>query len=399
MHASHRQAVAYVRRLALVAAMMLLAAACNGSSDPASEGGEQEFVIGHAAAITGELAPYDSPDGVQCRVDQLNDEGGILGASVEVLVQDSKSDPVVSTTVTQEMLDAGASVIMGTGTEDNLIPMAELTEPSDIPVISVGSTQPQFPLASPANGFLTAYGDNLQAAAIAEYAIEQGHQTAYLLLSPDVGSYSLASPRWFGETFEELGGRIVGDDNYSAGLSDYTPQVARIASLEETPDVIFGAFLVPDAGVFARQLKQAGVDAPFYGMDGFDDPSLIDVARDAADGLTFVTHGFESDGSRLQEFYDDCRERGYEIQNVFFGLGGESVELVKAAAEEAESLEPVDIMAALKDLEDVQGIVSESITFRDQRGIPLKEVAIVQVVDGEFELIDRLVPRYVPDPS
>lgn len=365
-----------------------------GGDQPAAEG---EFVIGYAAAQTGELAPYDSPEGVECRVQQLNEQGGINGQQIRLIVRDSRSDPATSATVGQELLDAGADVLLGPPTDDTLIPIAGLAAPQGVPVLSVGSTQGQFPLAAPENGFLVAYADNASAAAAAEHALSEGAETAYLLFSPDIGSYSQETPRYFAEAFERGGGRIIGEDNYSAGLSDYSPQITRIRGLAEQPDVIFVAMLVPDIGVFVRQLAAAGLEIPVYGTDGFDDPALIEVGGEAAGLAVFVTHGFPEEGSRLAEFYDDCTERGFQVQNIFFGLGGEAVEIVKAAAEAAGSLEPEAINSAIREIEGLEGITTDSITYRDRGGVPLKRMAIVTVENGEFVQVGSVLPEFVPD--
>lgn len=392
-----------IKLTGLVVALVMVAAACDDDDGGAQAGGDggdgDKLVLGYAAAETGELAPYDSPPGVQCRVEQLNDEGGIDGHEIELVVRDMKSDPAVAATVGQELLDAGAQVIFGPPTDDTLIPIAQLAAQRDVPVLSVGSTQPQYPLAVPENGYLVPYGDNASAAAAAEYALSQGHHTAYLLKSPDIGSYSQETPRFFGEAFEHGGGEVIGEDNYNAGLSSYEPQVTKIRNLSQRPDVIFVAMLVPDIGVFVRQLASAGLDIPVYGTDGFDDPVLIEVGGDAASLATFATHGFPAEGSRLKEFYDDCRERGFQIQNIFFGLGGEAVEIVKAAVEAAGSTDPADINAAIKEIEDLEGITTDSITYKDRNGIPLKQMAIVTVENGEFTKVGDVLPEFVPDPS
>ena len=379
----------------VVSAMFVAACGEEDNGGGGDEGGD--IVIGYAAAETGELAPYDSPDGVACRVEQINEDGGILGRQIELVTRDMKSDPATATTVAQELVDEGAVAILGPPTDDTLIPITQTAE--GIPVVSVGSTQVQFPLAAPETGFLAAYGDNAAAAAAAEHALSEGYKTAYLLKSPDIGSYSLVTPEYFGEAFEEGGGSVVGEDNYSAGLSDYSSQINEIKGLDEQPDVIFVAMVVPDIGVFARQLQAAGLDIPVYGTDGFDDPALIDVGGDAAESVTFATHGFPEEGSALKEFYDDCTERGYKVENIFFGLAGDAVDVLRTAIEDADSTESAEMIAAINEIEGMQGVTSDSITFKDRDGIPLKRMAIVTVRNGEFVKIADILPEFVPDPE
>lgn len=375
---------------------ILLTLAAVAASGPAAA--EDQLVIGYAAAVTGGLAPYDSPDGVTCRVEQINEAGGILGKPIKLIIRDTKSDAVTASNVGQELLDMGANVILGPPTDDGLIPIAQLALPKSIPVLSVGATQPAFPVASPENGYLVPFGDNASAAGAAEVAYAAGHRKAVLLIANDVGAYSAITPEYFGKAFEKLGGKIVGRVNYHHGLADYNAQVAEVRANSEKPDMIFAAILVPDAGVLVRTIKAAGFDMPVYGTDGFDDPSFIEVAGAGAGLATFVTHGFPADGSPLKNFYDDCAKRGHKPQNIFFGLGGEAVEVVKTAVESAKSFDPAAINAAIKEIKDLKGITTGSITYKDRAGVPLKELTVLQVKDGKFTPIQKVTPQWVAAP-
>ena len=143
--------------------------------------------------------------------------------------------------------------------------------------------------------------------------------------------------------------------NWNWGTTDYSPQVSEFASMDPRPDVIFSAFIMPDGGVFARQLHAAGVNIPIYATDGMDDPTLIEVGGEGAELVTFTTHGFPTDGSKLKWFYDECVSRGFDIQNIFFGLGGEAVEIVRHAIETAGSADPAAINAQIKEIEGLPG--------------------------------------------
>jgi len=388
MTASHKKTGA---ALLAVAAMLALSA-------PAPAAAKDGLVIGYAAAVTGGLAPYDSPDGVSCRVAQVNDAGGIGGKPVKLLIRDTKSDPVTAANVAQELIDAGADVLLGPPTDDGLIPIAGLALAQSIPVLSVGSTQPAFPVASTENGYLVPYGDNASAAAAAELAYAAGHRKAALMIAHDVGAYSLITPKYFAQAFERLGGQIVGRVDYHHGLADYNPQVSAIGNLADKPDMIFAAILVPDAGVLLRTLASADVNIPVYGTDGFDDPSLIPVSGAGSGLVTFVTHGFPAEGSDLKSFYDDCAKRGFKVQNIFFGLGGETVDVVKTAVEAAGSFEPSAINSAIREIEDMKGIVSASITYKGQNGTPLKQMVALQIKDGAFVEVAKPIPGWVPAP-
>ncbi|MBJ3778474.1 ABC transporter substrate-binding protein [Acuticoccus mangrovi] len=360
---------------------------------------DDDIVIGYAAAVTGALAPYDSPDGVRCRIDQINEAGGLLGGrKLRLELRDMKSDSALSATAGQELLDLGVSAILSPPTDDMSIPIAALAMPTGTPVLTVASTQPAFPMAMPMNAYLVPYGDNAAAAAAAQLAIDMGYKTTVLMVSHDVGSYSLVTPEYFGDAFEHLGGKVLGKINYNSGLSDYSAQVAEIQNMDPKPDVVFGAFIVPEAGVFPRQMQAAGLEIPIFGTDGLDDPGVIDIGGAGAELVKFTTHGFPTEGSALAEFYADCKARGYQIENIFFGLAGDSVTIIATAIEAAGSAEPSAINDAIKEIADLEGITTDSITYKDRGGVPLRNMAMVEIKDGKFTLIKKVMPDYIPAP-
>lgn len=380
-----------------VAAVSAAALAVSAVALPAVA--DDDIIIGYAAAVTGALSPYDSPDGVRCAIDRINEKGGVLGGrKLKLELRDMKSDNALSATAGQELLDLGAVAILSPPTDDMSIPIAALAAASSVPVLSVASTQPAFPAATPENGYLVPYGDNASAAAAAQLAIDMGLKTAVLMISHDVGSYSLVTPEYFGTAFEHLGGKVVGRINYNSGLSDYSAQVTEIANMDPKPEVVFGAFIVPEAGVFPRQMLAAGLDIPIFGTDGMDDPGVLQIGGDGAKLVKFTTHGFPTEGSPLEAFYKDCTARGYQVQNIFFGLAGDAVTIITTAIENAGSADPAAINAAIKELKDLPGITTDSITFKDRNGIPLKRMAMIEVKDGKFALIKPILPEYIPAP-
>lgn len=382
-----------------VVATVAAAAVATGVSMPGAVSADDKIMLGYGAAVTGGLAPYDSPDGVRCQVDRINEGGGILGRQVELVIRDMRSDSALSGTVAQELLDLGAVALLGPPTDDTIIPMAMLAAPRGVATLSVGGTQPAFPVAATTNGYLVGHGDNASAAAAAEYAYKNGARTALLTVSHDVGSYSLVTPEYFAAAFERLGGKILGRVNYNAGLSDYTPQITEIQAMDVKPDVIFAAMIVPEAGVFPRQLAAAGLDIPVYGTDGHDDPGVLEIGGEGARLVKFVTHGFQSEGSPLEEFYADCEKRGYKVQNIFFGLGGDAVLLVKAAIEAAGSADDAAaVNTAMRELEGVAGVTTDTITYRGTNGAPLRRMTLMQVKDGKFVDEAKILPEFVPAP-
>lgn len=394
--------------LALMVVAALVLAACGGDSTTTTAaegtsttaGAGETLVIGYAGDFSGDGAVGDVPAraGVEYAVALLNEAGGIAGHPIELIAKDAKGDPALGATVAQELIDAGAAVIIGPPFPGQAVGVIQTAGKAGVSVISATATQPEYPVVGGASAFLAAFGDNVQAAAAAEYALAQGYKTCFTMVSPDL-SYTSATPVWFVETFEQGGGTSLGSESFSLGQQDFGAQVTKIAALSPQPEVIYTSMFPPDIGVFLRQLRGAGVTAALIGADGLDSQAFLDAAGSDAEGAVFTTHGFAAEGSSFKEFTDGlaAKSGGALEAPAFSALGGDTIYIIEAAVKAAGSIDPAAITAALKEIENLE-LMTGTITFKGTGGVPMKTVTLAGVKGGAFVLEDQFVPSYIPTP-
>jgi branched-chain amino acid transport system substrate-binding protein len=381
-------------RLFPAAAAAALALAAGGA------GAQDTIRFGGAFSMTGDWAPYQSGTGMRCMAEILNEQGGVLGKQFEIVVRDSRSDPQLAVTLGQEFLDEGVIALDGTPASDSLIPLAQLATGYGVTVFSGVNTQVEMFQFGPSTFMTAAVPDPFNAAAAAEVAYAKGARTVLLLVSKDFATWTENLPEWFGQTFERLGGKVVGRLNHKVGTTDWSPQITEIKAMDPIPDAIHISSINPDVGILIRQLRAAGVNSMVFGSDGFDDVTLADVAGGAAnvDGTVFfATHGFPEPGSKLEAFYKECEGRGYEIPGVFFGLGGDVLLLLKQGIELANSTDSTAVREALFAADSLEGITSDTFRFKDGPGYPVKRVAVLGFKDGQRILESFEVPEWVPE--
>lgn len=377
----------------------LVAAGCGGGDSGGGSSSDQ-LTVGFAAAKTGSLAPFDQPiiQGLDFAVSEINDNGGIDGKyQVDLQTRDMRSESAVAATVAQELIDDGVDVLITPCDADTSIAAGQIAQRAGVLAISSCSTTPTVPTAVGDVMYLAATADNEQGAALAEYALDQGYHSAYLLKSPDT-AYTEALPDYFGDAFEAGGGEVSGEGTFSVGAGDFSSQVTTIKNLGTPPDVIMTSAYVPDGPTFIRQLRAADVDIPVLGSDGLDSPTLFDAGGDAVEGLVFSTHGFPSDDNLLAKFYDKyTAATGKEPNTVFIGVGYDVMQVISAAVTRAGSTDPAAILDAMDGLTDVQGATSQ-ISYPEGEQIPVREVSLVGVQGGELQLVDQLIPKNIPAP-
>lgn len=369
---------------------------CTLLAMPAAGWAQDVVKIGLAASLTGAYAPYAEVEGARCMADKLNAAGE--GPTIELLIEDTRSDPQLSVTIAQKFLDEGAQVITGIPFPDSLIPLSQLALPYNVTVFSTPNTQVEMQIAGFENFLAGAVPDPVNGAATAKAAYEAGARHALLMTSADAGSWSEMLPKWFGESFEHYGGEVVGTLTYSFGTTDWSPQIAQIKAISPPPDAIHISAMLPDVGILIRQLRANGYDGWIIGSDGFDDPSLEGTVADPAalDKVIFATHGATGMGTSIDAFLDECKAGGFKVQGIFDALGADMILEVHAAASAAGSVDPGAIRQALRAEGGNPGVTAEVISYAENSGFPVKSVPVIGFKDGKRFLISDGMPDFVP---
>ncbi|MBC8037341.1 MAG: ABC transporter substrate-binding protein [Rhizobiales bacterium] len=383
-----------LRSAALGAAAFLTAAA--GATAALAE----EIIIGAATAQTGGLAPFDQPalKGLRMAFDDLNAKGGLGGKyMVKLIIKDTRSDTAQTATVTQELIDAGAKIMITPCDADPSISAGQLTQPLGIPTLTLCGSAPVLTGAVGDVMFGTYPADNIQATAVADFAISEGKKKAYLLTSPD-SAYTANLPGYFGAVFEKKGGKVVGKGTFTMGAPDFSAEVTNIKNLAEQPDVIMTAAYEPDFPAFIQQLRAAGVTIPVYGADAIGTPTIKGLGN-LVDGVLYTTAGFAEPGSKLEAFNaaftkyaGHAPESTYEVNGYEIGL------ILDAAVRAAGSDDLKAIRDGIANLKDFDGITGK-ITYAGTERMPLRPVALMRYEGGEQKHIKTVIPDVADVPA
>ena len=229
--------------------------------------------------------------------------------------------------------------------------------------------------------FRACFIDPFQGAVAATYAWESGYKTAVIMFN-NADAYAVGLTDAFKESFEALGGEVLGIEEYSGSdLKDYNVQLTKLAAKEA--DVLFLPNLNVELGLEIRQARAAGMTGPIICGDSADTPEVAQVAGDAANGVAYVSaFSAESTAPAAVEFVEayttlfpdelpnSNAELTYEATAmVLYALqnGGPDRESVKQALTTLEGLElPSGVMTMGEDRNPVKGAV---IMQYDENGV------------------------------
>lgn len=392
------------RSVALAFVLALVGAACSTSDSSSSSGAGgsgsasgEPILIGFPADLTTDWAYYDSPmqEGAQFAIDQINANGGVNGRPLELKTVDMRNDVAEGAKVTQQLIDDGAAYLIGT-VGDGILAEGQVACAANIPISTGLGTAPSLVGDMGTCAYQLVMSDNIQAAVLAEYALAQGYQSAYVLGSNEI-PYTKNLPTYFSDAFEHGGGTVVATDEYKIGAGDYSAVVTKIASVSPAPATIFTPMFIPDSVVFLRQLRQAGVTVPVLSTDGNGDVALLDAGAQAIDGFTFSNSVCTAEGDpKVQAFYDDYKAaNGKDPSSYVAVIGYDEVNMVAKAMEAAGSTDPTALEAQLSAL-DYTGI-SGHVVMDPQTRRANKPAALVQMQGTKFTCLGQpAFPSYVP---
>ena len=384
--------------LVLVLAASLLAVGCGG------KGGGNTIKIGMIYNMTGAQASLDAPsaNGAKLAAKEVNAAGGVLGKKVQLVAFDGKTDAAtIANSATQLTQTDKVVAMLGFSDSDMVMAAAPTAAKAGIVFVSSGATSPKLPDQVPDYLYLACFGDNVQAAAGAEYAVDSlKAKTVYLLIDKGM-EYTLLLGKYFKERFTELGGKVTLEDNYQTGDKDYSAQITKLRGQKAQPDMLYISAGPDDIGTIVKQFRDAGIKKPIMGGDGYDTPLLVEVAGAGAEGVYFSTHSLmdASLGSDAVKGFIAAYQAEYKTppENAFAGLGYDTVKLIVDAIKRAGSADPKAIREALNATKDLAGVTG-AITFQPGSRIPQKGVTIILVKDGKFTLAAEVVPQKVPTP-
>lgn len=400
--------------LAMVLVLGILAACSSGddsSSDTDSSNGDStsdepttdsgdggEFHIGANLELSGAVATYGSSiaEGIDLAVEEINEAGGINGIQIKVTKFDNKSDAAEATNgiiklVNQDNVDA----IIGAATSGNTVAQVQIANEKETILLTPSGTAPIVTINEDGSlneyVFRTSYIDPFQGTIAANFAIEElGVKTA-AIYADNASDYAKGLAAAFKETFEAAGGEIVAEEAYVAKDTDFRSTLTRINSAN--PEFVFIPGYYEEVGLIVAQAREIGLDVPLMGADGWDSPTLVELAGPEALNNTFITNHYSSEDPDdiIQNFVTKFGEKyGGNKPNAFHALGYDSVYLLKDAIERAGSTDSVAIKDALEATENIS-LVSGNVTI-DENHNPVKSATILEYVDGEQVFKTKIDP-------
>lgn len=375
----------------LAAVMVFTMVACGDSSTPADSetSGDSTAAtvkIGGIGPLTGSYANYglSVSNGAKIAVEEINANGGINGAQVELQFQDSQGDPESAVNAYGKLMDWGMNVSLGGTFSGETASIVAAANEDDIMLITPSGSADGC-IAGNDKAFRVCFYDSFQGAAAADYIKDNGLASEVGVFYESDYDYSVGLYNSFVEQCAADGITIKETQTFTTSTNtDFSTQVnALVASGVK---VVFMPIYAEEASTFLTQAKgKFADDVYFFGADGLDgilgkveqDPSI------ANNVLMLTPFAADSTDPAVKSFVEKYQEAYNAVPDQFAADGYDAVYVIKAAVEKAGSTSGEALAAAMTEL-SVAGVTGTMTWGAD--GNTSKAASAILYFDGEGSL-------------
>ncbi len=373
-----------MKRISVVIVLLAMVLGPFGLIANAQEG--EPIRIGLQGPMTGDYA-YEGQGfvkAVQLLVDQVNEEGGLLGRPVELVIEDDAGDPTQSALVADRLIDAGVVAVIGAYNSTATEPASEIYNENGILHITPSSTATRLTEKGFAQFFRVCFLDDRQAL-FAVMAMKDVLGAQKIGILHDNSTYAKGLADWTQVYAEEAGLEVAFFDAINPDDQDFTPILTNIggASL----DAVYFTGYHAQGGLLLRQTAELGLDIQWMMGNASNNPEMVEIAGvDAAAGTFITTEPLPQDLEYPEavEFVEAFTEAyGEPPASVWWLLAAEAFNVIAHAIQETESTDTEVLAAYLhEEFKDYPGLSGPIIGF-DEKGDRLGTIHALYQISEE----------------
>lgn len=381
-----------IKRTVVLTVLLAIVVSPLGLIANAQEG--EPIKIGLQGPMTGDYA-YEGQGfqkAVQLLVDQVNENGGLLGRPVELVIEDDAGDPTQSALVADRMIDAGVVAVIGAYNSTATEPASEIYNEANILHITPSSTATRLTEKGFHQFFRVCFLDDRQAL-FAVMAMKDVLKAEKIGILHDNSTYAKGLADWTKIYAEENGLEVAFFDAINPDDQDFTPILTNIG--ESGLDAVYFTGYHAQGGLLLRQTKELGLDIQWIMGNASNNPEMVEIAGvDAAAGTFITTEPLpkDLDYPEAKAFVEAFTEAYDEPPaSVWWLLAGEAFNVIAYAIQETGSTD-TDVLADYlhNDFKDYPGLSGPIIGF-DEKGDRLGTIHVL------YQINDEGVIMYYPE--
>ncbi|MBW3634736.1 MAG: ABC transporter substrate-binding protein [Chloroflexi bacterium] len=372
------------RRRILQGLAALSAAGMSSYANPFARGAAAQdgpIRFGVSGPFSGNNAEYGRiwQQAMNLAAEEIN-ANGIRGRQLELVYEDTQSDPKQSVPVAQKFVSDPTIVAeLGDFASPASMAASPIYERGKLVQFGFTNSHPDFTKGGEFM-FSTTLSQEQDAAFLAQTAFEAfGGKQAVLYRNTDWGKIT---HELYVNKLEELGGEVAAVENYLENEKDFRSLLAKVRDVE--PEVVTLISYYTDGALIAQQAQSVDLGAQLVANGACNSPQFIELGGEAVNGVLTTTVFFPgAPRPEAEPFVAAYRERYDEDPDSFAALAYDGVKILAWAAEQGGP-EREAIQRTLVEGTEIPSIVFGPFRFAADRRVENAEMVPIQVQDGQF---------------
>ncbi|MFZ4651422.1 MAG: ABC transporter substrate-binding protein [Rubrivivax sp.] len=385
-----------MNRFKLLSAALALAAACAGAS--AQQGvSKSEILLGSIQDLSGPIAGFGKQVrlGMMLRVDEVNEQGGINGRKVRLLVEDSAYDPRKAALAAQKLVNQDKIFMMvgHIGTAQNMAAMPVQFEKNVINFFPVTAAREMYdPFHRLKYSFAVPYFDQMKLM-VPRLVKEKSAKKVCTIYQDD--EFGLEVMRGGEAGLKTLGMDYAERTTYKRGATDFSSQVAKMKS-SGCDMVVLGTIIRETIGTIAESRK-TGFSPTFLGTSAAYTDLIHKLGGKAMDGMyaaMSTQHPYLDEASQPIRFWANKYKTKFNEDPTVFSVYGYTLvdAFLRAAAKAGPNLSTDTFIKAMDTMTippDIFG--SAEATFGPNKRLGSDASRLSQLQDARWRIVSDYV--------
>jgi len=381
--------------LSLIAAALALT---TGAALAQSQGvSKNEIVLGSIQDLSGPIAGFGKQirNGMMLRVDEVNEQGGVNGRKIKLLVEDSKYDPRNAVLAAQKLVNQEKifAMVGHLGTAQNMAAMPVQFQKNVINFFPVTAARQMYdPFHKLKYAFAAPYYDQMRVG-VPKLAKEKGAKKVCAMYQDD--EFGLEVLRGAEEGLKD-GGMTMGETtSFKRGATDFSSQMQRLAA-EKCDFVVMGTLIRETIGGIATA-RRLGFNPTFLGSSGAYTDLIHKLGGPAMNGFyaTMATqHPYADDPSQNIRFWANKYQTKFNEEPTVFSVYGYQLidGFLRAASKAGSNLSTESFIKAMDTMvipPDMFG--TAEMTFSPTKRLGSNASRLSQIQDGKWKVISDYI--------
>jgi branched-chain amino acid transport system substrate-binding protein len=358
---------------------------------------KDEIRVGTIQDLSGPLAGFgkQSRNGMQLRVDEINEQGGVNGRKLKLFVEDSGYDPKKAVLAAQKLVNQDKIFIMAghIGTAQNMAAMPVQFEKNIVNFMPITAAREMYePLHRLKYSFAATYYDQIRTV-LPKMIKDKGAKKVCTIYQDD--EFGLEVQRGAEAGLKTAGLELVEKTSFKRGATDFSSQVAKMKAAG-CDLVVMGTIIRETIGTIG-EARKTGFNPIFLGSSASYTDLIHKLGGKPMDGL-YATHTVQNpytdEQSQPLRFWANKYKTKFNEDPTVFSVYGYSIidQFIKAAQKAGPNLTTdsfVKTMDTMTFEPDMFGSPKSNYTATKRLGNDQSRLS--QITDGKWKVVSDYV--------